>query len=748
MAGSIWRRGRQRMAEGSASGGVARSADELAVTLAGCRRGFELRQVRAAETDQWSLVDGALQHRSRGFFSVNGVDDGSGACVLLYQPQAAVTGIVSAVVDGERRFLLQGRAEPGCLGEAQFGPTVQSTPANFMRLHGGATTPYVDAFIAFDPDVSVVDDTTQLDLGERYCFKSKRSILVETRAPSPPQPAFFWATPAAIIEAVSRSAFLNIDLRSILSITRWSATGDDGELTPRSEEARRSLAAPLRPDVLGALAARIGDAKPKRLTFIPLDQLADWQATEWGWSEVEPRQGFSIDFFEVAAASREVARWIQPLVNSATDGHVALACRERGGALEVFVRVAEERGLATSAALSPSYVRYPGAPGEPPRWLQDAEIWSSTVESDEGGRFYRDASRYELVRADDVQDEAGAWVRLSELKAMLRVSNACTIQLRGVVSQLLAAAGAVLGICVVYLVKDADGEAILDFSFAQFARSTRGPYRIYGCAPDDDRKVLKRIARHGATVMRSGERHHNPSQEHSKLLDMLVDQAVADGCDHVVTFDMDSWPIIDGWDRLYAAALSDRFPVASIARTEIGHNFPFAAFTFFRAGFWRAGESSFTTRQRASFSTEAANVATRPGETGGGILARLHEDGLGYLRLERSNVWDLHAIMAAVYDNTIFHVGAGSRSPRFMTDDDEHGLNGSPFRRAYADQINEARRSFTVSRVLKQHDAFMAELAGADRRPLAPIETEARGVPKQLTLTPVADRKPMGDPPS
>jgi len=31
----------------------------------------------------------------------------------------------------------------------------------------------------------------------------------------------------------------------------------------------------------------------------------------------------------------------------------------------------------------------------------------------------------------------GAWLRLSELKLLLRMSNVCTIQLRGVVSHLL-----------------------------------------------------------------------------------------------------------------------------------------------------------------------------------------------------------------------------------------------------------------------------------------------------------------------
>lgn len=298
-----------------------------------------------------------------------------------------------------------------------------------------------------------------------------------------------------------------------------------------------------------------------------------------------------------------------------------------------------------------------------------------------------------------------------------------------------------LGICVVYLVTDSDGEALLDFSISEIAARTAGPYRLYGCCPRNDRRTQKRVARRGATVLQSGGRADNPSQEHSAMLNMLVDRAVADGCETVATFDMDSWPIADGWDRLYGDALSERFPVAAITRAEVGHNFPFAAFTMLRREFWRAGESSFTTRQRGPFAPEAANAASRPGETGAGVLAQLHAEGLGYLRLERSNVWNVHPLMAGVYDNTIFHIGAGSRAPRFLTDDAEYGLDGSPVRRGYADQVNEAKRAFTMTNALRHHEAFLAELAGPDRRPLKPIETEARGLPKTLAPTALADRE-------
>ena len=113
-------------------------------------------------------------------------------------------------------------------------------------------------------------------------------------------------------------------------------------------------------------------------------------------------------------------------------------CRERHGYVEFLVRVISESGLATSAGVAPSYVRYPGALGTPPPDYSAASVWSATVESDEGGRFYRDASRYEIVRLDGAETPSdGVWLRLSELKLLLRMSNLCTIQLRGVVSHLL-----------------------------------------------------------------------------------------------------------------------------------------------------------------------------------------------------------------------------------------------------------------------------------------------------------------------
>lgn len=297
-----------------------------------------------------------------------------------------------------------------------------------------------------------------------------------------------------------------------------------------------------------------------------------------------------------------------------------------------------------------------------------------------------------------------------------------------------------LGICVVYLAQGPDGFALLDCNLAQLKRHTRGPHRIYGCCPDNDAATCQRLTEHGVIVHPALERNPDISQEHSALLDALVDRAIAEGCDHVATFDMDSWPVLEGWDQFYADLLTDESPVAAIVRTELGDNFPFAAFTMLRAGFWQHALSSFSARQGLMCSPEGSALSSRPGETGSGILSQLYDEEKRFFRLERTNLWNLHPVIAAVYDNTIFHLGAGSRTPRFITDEQSYQIGGVPARQRFAERMNEVVRDHARSETLERHDEFVAALAGENRQALRPIETDPRKLPKALSLTPVDAR--------
>lgn len=293
-----------------------------------------------------------------------------------------------------------------------------------------------------------------------------------------------------------------------------------------------------------------------------------------------------------------------------------------------------------------------------------------------------------------------------------------------------------LGICIVFLLVDEWGEFLARSVVGQIRRTTTGTFRIYGYAPratDAHLAVLQGLDVTLLPLPRPTAGGMRIAQEHSFLLDHLVAHAFRDGCDHVATFDMDSWPVSAGWDRTYAAMLSPQTPIAAIVRTELTDNFPFAAFLMMQRGLWREGASSFASRHEAS-------PSRRPGETGSGILEQLAREGLDFLRLERTNRWNPHPIIGGLYDDAFFHLGAGSRSSVFLSDDQHYALNGRPQRKTFAVAVNSAIRDWMLGAMQADHDALIAELAEGELRRFAPIRTAARGIPPQIPLTPWSAR--------
>ena len=409
------------------------------------RRGFELTPVSTTEAaEEWRVRDGALQHRTGGFFSVSGFRDHRDGRprMLLYQPQGAVNGWATRRLEGRRMYLVQARAEPGNAEEVQYGPTLQSTPANYMRLHGGATSPFAELFLVYGRDITPLFETQQLDLGERYALKTKRVGMIETSLEGDLPKGFHWVCPKLLSEACGMDFVLNTDCKAGLGVLPWSQDPNSGELCPQSDLVRRSLRAGLRDDRIG-FAVRGVRAVARTLDPVPLEAMQNWRMDDDGLAEITPDQNFAVRFYRCKADAREVRSWIQPLIVAGGSGLAVLACRVRDGVLEARVRFAAETGLATGVAFGPSHLVYPGEKTSPPDWLREslAKPWLETRESDEGGRFLDHWSRYvlALVHESCEPPEPGVWLNLAELKQLMLVSNLCTIQLRVMMSLFLAA---------------------------------------------------------------------------------------------------------------------------------------------------------------------------------------------------------------------------------------------------------------------------------------------------------------------
>ncbi|MGQ0486463.1 MAG: hypothetical protein ACT4SY_14065 [Hyphomicrobiales bacterium] len=295
-----------------------------------------------------------------------------------------------------------------------------------------------------------------------------------------------------------------------------------------------------------------------------------------------------------------------------------------------------------------------------------------------------------------------------------------------------------LGICVVYLSLDDLGDFLQQKSIDQIACHTRSPYRIYGSALRTSKDQEDALKRAGVICVPAGNGSGPARQqqdEHSYLLDKLVFHAFEDGCDFVATFDMDSWPVLPRWDEHYISRLSGEVPLVTIVRTELGDNFPFGGFSLLSRSFWQEKLWSFGADPSTSFSS-------RPSETGSGLLDRLVREDKAFLRLERSNAWDPHPLMGGLYDDAVFHLGAGSRMPRFICDREYYSLNGSPARRRHADAMNEAARRSILSGLSIGYDHFIEQLAGGRLTPFEPILTPARGIERAFTHTPRSARVP------
>ena len=328
----------------------------------------------------------------RGGFSIIGLrfdDDADRDSVLLYQPQSPITGLIVTEIDGEDHYLFQARVEPGNFKVAQFAPTIQSTPANYLRMHGGKAVPYVDYFFSSRPDAELIFDSYQMDIGGRYLQKNKKVTFVRATGPVEAEPNCYWVPARLIPQAAGLTAVINMDLRAMIGVLEWH----EAMLPKRDSELgatfRASLDAPARPEVIGAIMSKIGRAAVGRQR-IDVDRLRGWDLTEWGIQERDPVQGFNVEYFKVRAPGREVVEWRQPLVNSVSQGAVTQLCRIRDGRFEIMARIRNERGLSPGNALGPSDVVYPGLPLDQRRFdpaeYAKERILSQTIENDEGGR--------------------------------------------------------------------------------------------------------------------------------------------------------------------------------------------------------------------------------------------------------------------------------------------------------------------------------------------------------------------------
>lgn len=389
------------------------------------------RPISLAEQDSWHWTDGALTHVSGGYFHVVGLQRpaADGERLLMYQPQSALTGLLLYAPAGRLPWVLvHARAEPGNMPVVQYGPTIQSTQANYLRAHGGKATAYLEYFFGYHPQGCLLRQSHQFDLGSRYYQKTKsHHYVLATQLPNT-QEHFAWVPLEVLLQAVQHDNYLNPDLRSLLAVYDWQV-----HLGHASTQAPAGL------EQLYTLVQQAEQQYLPAWQMVPVEQLNGWQQQPTG---VMPKggQGLGAQLYEVIAGSREVAKWAQPLLTASSPGHVQQLLRQGPHGTEWLVTVDTEAAVNAVALVNASGVAYPGGDVLVGRLHTGGQPWRSIWQCDEGGRFYRMESRYEVrwVAADEVAPLPNqCWLNTAAVKQLLAASNRCTIQFRCLASLLL-----------------------------------------------------------------------------------------------------------------------------------------------------------------------------------------------------------------------------------------------------------------------------------------------------------------------
>ena len=424
----------------------------------------DVKMIPFSEMDGWVVDEnGCLRHNSGKFFSIEGIhietDYGktpSWDQPIINQPEVGFLGILTKEIDGILYFLMQAKIEPGNVNCVQISPTLQATKSNYSRVHKGKKPAYLDYFVNVKPE-NVLLDQLQSEQGARFLRKRNRNIIIKVEEDVEVLPDFRWMTLGQIKYFMSIDNMVNMDTRTVLSGIDFN-----DYLTPVTSYKNMSV---FGRDLLKSAQTNSGQYTMRQLLSWltglkskydlvvkqkPIDRLENWYRSD---TEIANDRGkfFRVIGVKVSISNREVTSWCQPLVQPMQQGLCAFIIKKLGGVYHFLVQAKMECGnydvlelAPTVQSLTDNLLSYQSsdraaftdyvlsAPRE--------QVIYDVLQSEEGGRFYKEQNRNMIILAgDDFPEsipERYRWMTLGQIYKFLRFNNYLNIQARSLISAL------------------------------------------------------------------------------------------------------------------------------------------------------------------------------------------------------------------------------------------------------------------------------------------------------------------------
>ena len=420
----------------------------------------DVKRIPFSEMKSWhSNDDGSISHDSGRFFSIVGIDVQTDygdvshwRQPIILQPEVGYLGILTKEINGVLYCLMQAKIEPGNVNCVQISPTLQATKSNYSRVHAGKSPNYLDYFVNAKPE-NIILDQLQSEQGARFLRKRNRNIIIKVEEDVPVLEDFRWMTLGQIKELMRYDNMVNMDTRTVLSGLKISdyitpfdgmkGMSDFGKNMILSSNTNHSFISTR--DHLSWLT----DLKAKYDLFVnrcPVLDMPGWKKTE---DEIvrDDEKYFKIIGVNVTISNREVSSWCQPLVQPMQQGLCAYIIKKINGVYHFLVQAKLECGNFDVLELAPTVQCLTGNIDDYPKrpdfvdYVLNApkeQIIFDTLQSEEGGRFYKEQNRNIIVEADDSfpldLPPRYTWMTLRQLYKFLRFNNYINIQARSLLS--------------------------------------------------------------------------------------------------------------------------------------------------------------------------------------------------------------------------------------------------------------------------------------------------------------------------
>lgn len=430
----------------------------------------KIEKTKFSKLDHWSYDQkaGSIRHKSGKFFTIDGISIKTNfnnisewEQPIINQAEIGYLGFITKEINGVLHFLMQAKIEPGNVNYVQLSPTLQATRSNYSQVHKGQKPLYLDYFLNAKPN-QILLDQLQSEQGARFLRKRNRNIIIKIDAEIPIYENFTWATLGQLKDLMLSDNLVNMDTRTVISgipfgsfkpeiidffnFIIYEKEGFDFQKAFLKSALSNSGSLHSQENIITFLT-QLKSIYDLEINQVPLHTLNNWIFGDYEIYHKEQKY-FKVIAVDIEISNREVVKWSQPMIEPAQEGLCAFVCKEINGLLHFAVQAKLECGNHDIIEFAPTVQCLTGNYRQTQEGAlpfldyvlkaKPEKIFFDTLQSEEGGRFYREQNRNMIVIAEDdipidLPDKY-IWMTLSQLYTFLKFNNYLNIQARSLIA--------------------------------------------------------------------------------------------------------------------------------------------------------------------------------------------------------------------------------------------------------------------------------------------------------------------------